>query len=129
MKKTNMILAIMLIIVTAAAGCSLAGGLMAKPDISGTWNGEVKSASGDIQRGVMEIVKEADGSYSGTLIGAGQGGQNIPVEVITLENNKIHFEIPSISGVFDGTIDKNAATITGIWLISGNEFTVTMKKE
>ncbi len=128
MKKT-VFLSLFLFVALALMGCSILGGLKARPNISGTWNGEVKSFSGQVKCGIMKIVNKADGSFTGTLIGAGENGQDIPIDVITLDNATIHFEIPEINGIFDGMFDSKDSRITGIWLIGGAEYTVTMEKE
>ena len=84
---------------------------------------------GDIERGIMEITKIPDGSHAGRLISSDRGALDIKVDVITLEGSKIHFEIPTMNGVFDGTVNDNGATIQGEWLINDMKFKVMMKKE
>lgn len=128
MKKTHLIASCILIFVLAA-GCSVLSGLNTQPDISGTWNGEVKSESGDVQRGVMKITRNSDGTFAGTLIAADNNRSDIPVDVVTRSEKNVHFEVRSMDGVFDGVIDGPGTTITGEWLISGRKFDVVMKKE
>ncbi|MFC1538272.1 hypothetical protein ACFL6H_02520 [Candidatus Latescibacterota bacterium] len=129
MKKLIILLLCIMFATVIVTGCSNVLHRSTLPDISGTWNGEVESETGDIQRGVMEITKNADGTLAGMLIATDGGMPNTPIDVITLKGSKIHFEIPSMNGVFDGVVTDKGTTISGEWLINDIKFKVVMKKE
>ena len=114
-----------LLVVIIIPSCGIVSQSKAVLDITGTWNGEVKSETGDIEHGVMKITKNHDGSHAGRLIGS----VDIKVDLIRLEGNIIHFEIPTMNGVFNGMANDNGTTIMGIWLINDMKFNVVMKKE
>ena len=128
MKKPAIILAGILFAAALTNGCGAVFNRTSVPDITGTWNGAVESESGNIQQGVMKIMKNTDGTFSGMLVGNGDM-PDTPVNVITLEGNSIHFEIPAMNGVFDGVVDNTGSTIHGKWLINAITFKVSMVKE
>lgn len=129
MNKLIILLLCILFATAIVVGCSSVIHRSILPDISGIWNGEVESETGNIQRGVMKIIKNTDGTFSGMLIATDGGMPDTPIDVITFKEYKIHFEIPSINGVFDGVVDDNGTIINGEWLINDIKFKVVMKKE
>lgn len=47
-----------------------------------------------------------------------QGANGIPLSPVTVDGNKLHFEVSSINGSYDGTLDGD--TIKGAWSQNGN---------
>jgi len=126
MRRLAWIIVCLIIIIPS---CGIVSQGVAVLDITGTWKGEVESETGDIERGVMEITKIPDGLHTGRLISSDRGALDIKVDVIRLQGNIIHFEIPTINGVFDGTVNDKGKTIRGEWFIDDMKFKVLMKKE
>lgn len=58
------------------------------------------------------------GVWSGFMDSIDQGANGIPLSAVTVNGTKLHFEISSINGYYDGTL--NGDTINGSWSQNGN---------
>jgi pimeloyl-ACP methyl ester carboxylesterase len=58
------------------------------------------------------------GAWRGFMDSLDQGANGIPLSTVTVDGNKLHFEISSINGSYDGTL--NGDTIKGTWSQNGN---------
>lgn len=85
--------------------------------IDGTWNGTLGSGRGAL-RIELRLSTLPDGSIAGQLNSLDQGAR-LPMTSIRLDNGKLHFEIPSVGGVYDGSIDASGIEISGRWTQTG----------
>ena len=100
-------LSILAALALAAASVSYA------QDIAGDWQGTLKAGPAEL-RLVVHITKSGD-TYSGTMDSIDQGARGIPLSSIALKDSKLTFEVPSIQGSYEGTVAKDANSISGTW--------------
>jgi hypothetical protein len=67
---------------------------------------------------VIAITKSSDGGFSGTLNSIDQHSA-LALRTITLKGNSVRFEVPSVGGVYEGQLNKNADSISGSWRQTG----------
>ena len=79
---------------------------------SGSWAGTLDA--GMKLRLVIHLV-EKGGVWSGTMDSLDQGANGIPFTSVTLNGDKLHFEIKPINGVYDGTMSEDGQSIAGTW--------------
>jgi hypothetical protein len=94
---------------TLAASC-----LGQAQDISGDWQGTLATPMGGELRMVLHITKSADGTYKATMDSPDQAAAGANLDVITLDNSKVHFTLNIIKGAFDGALKGNGS-ISGNW--------------
>jgi hypothetical protein len=82
-------------------------------DISGDWLGTLTTPMGEF-RMVLHITRSADGTYKATMDSPDQAAAGANLDVITLDNSKVHFTLNILKAVFDGTLKSNGS-INGNW--------------
>ncbi len=107
----------------------LAFPIYAQSDIAGTWGGEIKMLTMQLEF-QLKIVKSKN-SFAGFMSIPSQKLNEYQLQVFTFKKNKIHFELPSQAGTakFDG--DLKADSIKGKILQAGIEgsFYLTKNKK
>ncbi|MEO8727346.1 MAG: M23 family metallopeptidase, partial [Acidobacteriaceae bacterium] len=83
-------------------------------DISGSWAGILDAGSSQLHL-VLTFKKADNGEYSGQLNSVDQGAV-LPLDTITVQGNKVRFEVKSIGGAYEGTLDGKGTTIGGTWV-------------
>ncbi|MBI1729594.1 alpha/beta fold hydrolase [Candidatus Acetothermia bacterium] len=89
------------------------------PEQNQVWQGALDVGGGNKPRVVLRISVAADGALSGTLDSIDQGALNLPIDTITLQDQKLHFEMKAIGASFDGTLNADGTKIAGTWNQSG----------
>jgi murein DD-endopeptidase len=79
-------------------------------DISGSWTGVL---GGQLHL-VITFAKLSNGEYSGQLNSMDQGAV-LPMSAITIQGQKVRFEITQIGGVYEGTLSDDHKQINGTW--------------
>jgi len=87
------------------------------PGPEGKWEGQLGSGPNHL-RIELQFTKLADGSMSGQLNSLDQGA-TLPMSAIRFENNKIHFEIAPVGGVYEGEMNAAGTDISGTWTQTG----------
>ncbi|MGH9591741.1 MAG: hypothetical protein ACRD5L_01525, partial [Bryobacteraceae bacterium] len=82
--------------------------------LEGKWEG----ALGGRLRLRLDITKEGEASYSGTLNSLDQGSV-LPMSAIGLDGGKVRFEVPPVGGVYEGAMNSAGTQIKGTWTQSG----------
>lgn len=95
-------------------------------DIDGDWEG-VLDADPQRLRLVLHIVTYEDG-MTATLDSPDQSAAGLPVTTIARDGEKLRFEMKQLAGSFEGTIDKELATITGTWTQGGGSAPLVLKR-
>ena len=96
-------------------------------DLTGIWQGALK-VSGIQLRIVFNISRSEDGSYKATMDSPDQGAKDIPVEKVTLTENKLKIEMPALRGEYNGTVGIEGTRIEGTWTQSGQNFPLDLEK-
>ena len=79
-------------------------------DISGSWTGVL----GDQLHLVITFTKLGNGDYAGQVNSVDQGAV-LPMNTISIQGEKIRFEITQIGGVYEGTLSTDQKQINGTW--------------
>jgi CubicO group peptidase (beta-lactamase class C family) len=86
----------------------------AQSQIAGDWHGTL-SAGGAQLHLVLHITAAKDGSLTAALDSVDQGAKGIPVTTVTLKDSKLKLTIDAVHGTYEGTVNKDATEIDGIW--------------
>ena len=81
---------------------------------AGTWQGALK-AEGRELRIVFKITRADDESLKAQLFSLDQGGPPMPVSSVKQNGAAITMKIDAVGGSFEGSLNKEATTLTGNW--------------
>jgi uncharacterized protein len=101
----------------ALAAILLVPALAPAQDITGEWQGTLKTGVLDLRLAV-HISKVADGRLSGTMDSLDQGAMGIPITSISFQGSRLVFQVASVRGSYEGTLE--GATIKGAWTQAGS---------
>jgi fermentation-respiration switch protein FrsA (DUF1100 family) len=87
--------------------------------LAGSWLGTLKVPPSGELRVVFNITAKPDGSLSGTLDSPDQGATGIPISRVTFEGGRLHIEVDSIGGHYDGTLNADGSEFSGQWTQAG----------
>jgi uncharacterized protein len=82
--------------------------------VEGLWQGAVET-HGMRLRFQLHISHDTEGSLIAALDSLDQGVSGLPANHVTLKDPIFHFEIPSVAGVYEGTLNGAKSAITGKW--------------
>lgn len=98
----------------------------AQPAIDGSWEGALEVSAVKL-RLVLKITKAADGQLAAKLDSVDQGATDLPVDVITFADGKLHFEMKRLQAVYDGTLSADGSAFSGQFT-QGVSIPLTLKK-
>ena len=81
----------------------------------------MSSATGTLKVGsvelrlVLHIGRESSGALKATLDSLDQGMNGIPVTLMSLSPSKLEFTVESFNGLYEGTLNTAATTVSGTW--------------
>lgn len=76
----------------------------------------------------LHLSHDAEGHLVGSLDSLDQGVSGLPATELSYKNHTLHFEVPSVSGVFEGTYDAAKNSLSGSWEQSGAEAELTFHR-
>ena len=76
----------------------------------------------------MHLKPEAGGNLAGTLDSVDQGAAGLPCANITLKDNSLSFEVPSVGGKWSGTVSDSGSTLSGTWS-QGGEIPLVFRRD
>jgi pimeloyl-ACP methyl ester carboxylesterase len=82
--------------------------------VEGLWQGAVET-HGMRLRFQLHISHDTEGALIAALDSLDQGVTGLPANHVTLKDPIIHFEIPSVAGVYEGTVNGAKNAMTGKW--------------
>jgi len=82
--------------------------------VEGLWQGAVET-HGMRLRFQLHISHDTEGALIAALDSLDQGVTGLPANRVTLKDSVFHFEIPSVAGVYEGTLNLARNTMTGKW--------------
>ena len=82
--------------------------------VEGLWQGAVET-HGMRLRFQLHISHDTEGALIAALDSLDQGVTGLPANHVTLKDPILHFEIPSVAGVYEGTLNSAKNAITGKW--------------
>ncbi len=68
------------------------------------------------------------GDLVGSLDNLDQGVSGLPAIRISQKENAVHFEIPALAGIFEGTYDGAKSTLSGSWSQTGVDQNLIFKR-
>jgi pimeloyl-ACP methyl ester carboxylesterase len=96
-------------------------------NLEGAWEGSLDVGAMKL-RLALKVTKAADGALAAKLDSLDQGANDLPVDVITLKDGAVHFEMKQLQAVFDGTLNKEGSEIAGQFKQAGASFPLTLKR-
>ncbi len=94
--------------------------------IEGIWEGVLKTPALEL-RVVVKISKTGDGQLKATMDSPDQGAKNIGIDTITLEKDRLKFEVKIVNGHYEGTVNTDFTAIDGKWSQSGVSWPLLLK--
>jgi len=82
--------------------------------VEGLWQGAVET-HGMRLRFQLHVSHDTEGSLIAALDSLDQSVTGLPANHVTLKDPTFHFEIPSVAGVYEGTLNPTKNAITGKW--------------
>ena len=82
--------------------------------LEGAWEGTL-DVNGSQLHLRFHFTKNADGSMTGTLDSVDQGVNGLPITAISRTGDTVKLDVRTISGAFEGSLNKEATTMTGTW--------------
>jgi pimeloyl-ACP methyl ester carboxylesterase len=95
--------------------------------LEGTWEGALDVGAMKL-RLALKVTKAADGALAAKLDSLDQGANDLAVDVISLKDGAVHFEMKQLLAVFDGTLNKEGLEIAGQFKQAGASFPLTLKR-
>lgn len=95
--------------------------------LEGKWTGKL-SVGGIKLLLVFNVSKDDSNGYTATMDSPDQNAFGIPVSSVTINGDKVLFEVESISGIYKGVFDTDSAAITGNWIQGGGNYPVRLTK-
>jgi dienelactone hydrolase len=125
LKKETMRNSLSTLLVLLGLCCQIFGHAQAK-DFDGSWNGTLE-AGGQILRLVVTVTKSEAGVYAGKLDSVDQGA-TIAIDIITVKDDAVRWEIKSPAIVFEGALNKERTEVTGKFTQAGQQIPLTLKR-
>jgi uncharacterized protein len=94
--------------------------------LEGAWEGTLDVGAVKL-RFVLNISKAADGTLAAKADSPDQGASDLPVDVISLKESAVHFEMKRLLVTFDGTLNKEGSEIAGQFKQGEAVFPLTLK--
>ncbi len=96
-------------------------------NFTGYWEGSLKISAISL-RLVLKIYKNDDGSQGAFMDSPDQGATNIPVGSVTLTDDSLKFDVPSIRGNYAGKIERDSMVSIGKWTQMNVSLPLNLKK-
>jgi uncharacterized protein len=82
--------------------------------VEGLWQGAIET-HGMRLRFQLHVSHDTEGNLIAALDSLDQGVSGLPANKVTFKGDIFHFEIPSVAGVYEGTLNATKNEITGKW--------------
>jgi uncharacterized protein len=86
--------------------------------ILGNWDGTVVLKEGSF-RIALHVWPAENATLTGRLDSLDEDMNDLAVDAVRFERPALHFEVPSVRGVYDGTLNPGEAKIEGTWTQRG----------
>ncbi|MEO8350845.1 MAG: alpha/beta fold hydrolase [Chthoniobacteraceae bacterium] len=88
---------------------------------------------GSLHVNLMELrlllkLEGLDANLAGTLDSLDQNANGIPITRVNAEGKRLHFEVRSIAGIFDGIMGENGSEIAGEWQQNGQKMPLVFQR-
>jgi pimeloyl-ACP methyl ester carboxylesterase len=97
------------------------------PNLEGVWEGALEVGAMKF-RLALKVTKAADGALAAKFDSLDHGATDLPVDVISLKDGAVHFEMKRLQAAFDGAFDKEGSEIAGQFKQGVASFPLTLKR-
>jgi pimeloyl-ACP methyl ester carboxylesterase len=97
------------------------------PSIEGAWEGTLEFGAVKL-RFTLKVSRGADGSLSAKADSPDQGATNLPVDVISLKDADVRFEMKGLMVSFEGKLNRESSEIAGDFKQGGTSVPLTLKR-
>ena len=97
--------------------------------IEGKWEGALTLPMGQM-RTRIDLTRQSDGKYKGTLTSLDENGVSVPLEEVTLDGEQVRMTLKQASkpGNFEGKLNAEGNEMTGKWTQAGVTLDLTLKR-
>ncbi len=95
--------------------------------LEGIWQGTLE-AGGTKLLVIFKVAKSSNDTFAATMDVPDQGAKDVPVDAVTVKDSTVRFELKSITGVYEGMINKEGTIITGNWTQGGTTLPLTLNR-
>jgi hypothetical protein len=95
--------------------------------VEGFWAGALDTGAFKL-RLVMKFSRTPDGKLKGLLDSVDQGASDIPMDVVTFQNDALHVEIKNLGAMYDGKLSADGTQITGEFMQGGAKLPLDLKR-
>jgi len=96
--------------------------------LEGLWEGVLDAGAQQLHVR-FNFTKNADGSITGTLDSVDQGANGLPVASIARTGDTVKMDVKVVNGSYEGTLSKDAATMTGTFTQNGAPMPLTLQRK
>jgi hypothetical protein len=96
--------------------------------LEGVWEGAL-DINGTPLHLRLNFTKNVDGSIAGTLDSPDQKVTGLRIESISRTADSIKLDVKTIGGSYQGTLNKDASTLTGTWTQMGNNLPLSLQRK
>jgi pimeloyl-ACP methyl ester carboxylesterase len=95
--------------------------------VEGFWAGTLDAGAVKL-RLVMKFSRTPDGKLKGLLDSVDQGASDIPMDVVTFQNDALHVEMKNLGATYDGKLSADGTQITGEFMQGGAKLPLDLKR-
>jgi len=95
--------------------------------LQGAWKGTI-TAGGIPLRIVVKIAETSPGKFTGAMDSTDQGARNLPLTTVEFSKPTARFDITSIDGHYEGTLNDDGSEIDGTWRQVGRDFPLLLQR-
>jgi WD40 repeat protein len=92
------------------------------------WDGRLVTADGTTLRLVFHVNTSPSGEITASLDSLDQNAKGIKVDTITVEKNRLAFELNAIGGKYEGVVNSAGFEAVGRWFQGGSDLPLTLMK-
>jgi hypothetical protein len=96
--------------------------------LEGLWEGAL-DINGTPLHLRLNFTRNADGSIAGTLESPDQKVSGVRIDSMTRTADSVKLGVKTIGGAYQGTLSKDASTLTGTWTQMGNSLPLTLQRK
>jgi len=97
--------------------------------IEGVWQGSITLPTAKL-RLVLKVRRDAaNGALTGTLDSIDQGARDLPIDVLTFESGKLHFEMKAIGAQYEAHLSDSGEELSGTWSQGPGSLPLTFRRD
>ena len=93
----------------------LARGALTAQSLVGTWQGTLKSQTGQELRIVTKISTNREEGFNAVMYSIDQSGQAINVTAVTQQGSTVKMTLAEVAATYEGTLSADGNSMTGTW--------------